>query len=83
MAVLNVEGVTAVGFAVDTSITAPDGNTYTIGAGIWIGIPSNQGATMTVSPGGSAMCMLKGSYLKKGSGDFIQMMTIDEVRTST
>lgn len=83
MASLDVSGVTAVGFPVDTTITPPVGNDYVLSAGVWIGIPAKQGGVMIVDPPGDAMCMLRGSYNKKGSGEFIQVMAIDEVRSSS
>lgn len=82
MATLDVNKVTAVGFPVDTTVTAPDGNTFVAPANTWFGIPHNQGPTMTVTPAGLAMCMTVGSHLKSTGGDFVQVMTVNEVRTS-
>ena len=82
MATLNVKGVQAVGFPVDTTVTAPDGNTYVAIANQWYGVPYNQGDNMTVTPAGDAMCMLTGKHLTRSSGQLLQVMTVDAVRTS-
>lgn len=81
MASLSVKGVSAIGFPVDTLITPPVGNDYTIPAYVWLGVPHGQ-VTMTVSPAGEALCMLAGSHLKRASGSFVQVMTVDETRVS-
>jgi len=81
MANLDVTGVAAVGFPVDTTITPPVGNDYIILANTWIGVPHQQ-AVMVVSPAGQALCMLAGSHLKRSSGSYVQVMTVDETRIS-
>ena len=73
----------AVAFMVvaDSTVTAPDGNTWTAIANTPYGIPSKQGEYMTVDAG-DVLIMLRGSHLKKSSGSFVQVFTTDEVRQS-
>lgn len=80
MATLDVTDVQALGFAVDTTIVTTGGS-YIAVANQWYGVPRGLTA-MTVSPAGDAMCMLLGRDRTDGRKDFIQVMTIDEVRTS-
>jgi len=79
-ATLDVTGVQVVGFPVDTTITTT-GGTYTIAARTWLGVPRGL-TSMTVDPVGDAMCMLLGKDRERGRKEFIQVMTVDEVRTS-
>ncbi len=81
MATLDVTGVQVVGFPVDTLVVTVGGS-YTAKADMWYGIP--RGLTrMTVSPPGNALCMLLGKDRELGKKDFIQVMTVDEVRVSS
>lgn len=81
MATLDVTGVKVVGFPVDTTITPPTGNNYIAPANTWFGVPVDS-TSMTVTPAGDAMCMTVG-YLQPGYAQLIQVMTVDEVRTSS
>lgn len=81
MAALDVTDIQVVGFPVDTTITPPVGNAYIALANVWFGIP--RGITsLTVDPAGDAMCMKLGKDREYGKPVFIQVMTVDEVRTS-
>lgn len=84
MGVLDVSGVAVVGFPVDTTITTSDGqggsDTFVAKADTWYGTPANQ-MSMTVSPVGKAMCMLRGTKVDY-SGTILQVMTVDEIRIS-
>lgn len=80
MATLDVTGVQVVGFPVDTTITTT-GGMYVALANSWFGVPRGT-SSMTVTPAGDAMCMLKGKDRSSGSKVFIQVMTVDEIRAS-
>lgn len=80
MATLNTTDVQVVGFPVDTTITT-NGGTYIALANTWVGVPRGITA-MTVTPAGAAMCMLLGKDREIGRKEFIQVMTVDEIRTS-
>lgn len=80
MATLDVTNVQVVGFPVDTTVTTV-GGTYIAEAGVWFGVP--RGLTdMTVTPAGDALCMLLGKDREIGRKEFIQVMTVDEIRVS-
>lgn len=80
MAILNVARISAVRFSEDTTVTAPDGNTFVALSGIPQGVP--YGSTeLTVSSTTPVECMEAGSHLKRSSGEFVQVFTTDYVRT--
>lgn len=79
MATLDVTNVRVISFAVDTTVTAFDGNDYTAIANLRYGIP--YGATsLTVGGAGAVMCQLKAPRSAVGN-ELVQVFTVDEVRT--
>ena len=81
MATLDVTNIQVVGFPVDTTVTPHIGNAYIASANTLFGVP--RGVTsMTVLPAGDAMCMRLGKDREEGKPIFIQVMNVDEVRTS-
>jgi len=80
MATLDATNLAAMMFTVDTEVTAPDGNIYTAVAGVWYGVPHNS-RNITVNLTDPVLCMSAGSHLSRSSGSFVQVGTVDEVRT--
>ena len=83
MASLDVSNVMVVGFPVDTTITTV-GGTHILVAGNWLGVPmaDRRAEFMTVSPAGPAYCRYDDG-LGDGQKADIQVMTIDEIKTSS
>jgi len=83
MATLDITDIMVVGFPVETTVTAPDGNTFIVAAGVWLGVSSLYEGTMTVSPAGKVLCMVGGNtVVNREGGNLVQVMTVDEIRTS-
>ena len=81
MPILDVTKVAAVGFTADgVNVTAPDGNIWIAQTGVWYGVPYNS-REMEVSTTDPVLCMEAGSHLKRSSGEYVQVFTIDSVRT--
>ena len=80
MPTLDVTNVRVVSFPVDTTVTAPDSNTFVAKANLRYGVPDKT-VSMTVTPAGIAMCMTKGTFSFRNL-KVLQVFTVDEVRTS-
>lgn len=79
MAALDTTNVIAVSFSVNTTVTAPDGNTYTASANLRYGVPAGQ-TSMTVGVTTPVMCQTS-SVPKFSTGHGAQVFVVDEVRT--
>ena len=83
MATLDVTGVYAVQFTVDTTITPASGNDYVWPANTALGVPRDA-TSMTISPASTSVaCMTAGAFTPSIPGAFLQVMTIDETRATT
>lgn len=79
MSTLDTTRVMAVSFSVDTTVTAPDGNTYTASANLRYGVPNGQ-TSMTVGSVTPVMCQTS-SFTKFSIDQVAQVFIVDEVRT--
>jgi hypothetical protein len=79
MPILDVKACSAFKPTADVTVTAPDGNTYTATSDTWWGVPYGS-AEMIFSTTSAVLLMSAGSHLKRSSGSFVQVGTVDFIR---
>ena len=83
MATLDVSKCAAFKPTADVTVTAPDGNTYLATTDTWWGVVYSQ-TVLTLDAadiGVEVLLMEAGSHLKRSSGSYVQVGTVDRIGT--